>query len=83
VLKKLANSRHHELRTILMENTPLRHRLFKLLRKAYIDARYKPSYKITKEELRALIKEVGRLRAIGERICLEKIASFDTTDELS
>jgi predicted transcriptional regulator len=51
-------------------------RLFKLLRKAYVDAHYKPSYKITKEELLQLSKQVEELKEIGKLLCHEKINSF-------
>jgi hypothetical protein len=41
-----------------------------------VDARYKPSYKITQDELTQLIKKVEKLAEIGQSICLQKIASF-------
>lgn len=53
--------------------------LFDLLKRGYIDARYKHDYQITEEELRALIERVGQMKAVVERICREKIASFGTT----
>jgi len=51
-------------------------RLFKLLRKAYVDARYKRSYTITKEELLQLAQQVEELKETGKLICSEKINSF-------
>lgn len=50
--------------------------LFKLLRKAYVDARYKPSYVITEEELIKLAEQVNELKNLGEKLCLKKITSF-------
>ena len=49
---------------------------FKLLKKAYIDARYKKEYKITKKELEYLAKRVKILQKLTKRICKEKIESF-------
>ncbi|WP_133512843.1 HEPN domain-containing protein [Candidatus Thiosymbion oneisti] len=49
---------------------------FKLLRKAYVDARYKPSYTITKEQLEWLAGCVSRLKELTEKLCREKIKSF-------
>ncbi|WP_176722246.1 HEPN domain-containing protein [Candidatus Thiosymbion oneisti] len=50
---------------------------FKLLRKAYVDARYKPSYTITKEELNWLAERVQELQTLTEKLCREKIASYE------
>ncbi len=50
---------------------------FRLLRKAYVDARYKPSYAITKEELDWLAKRVQELQNLTEKLCKEKIASYE------
>ncbi|WP_133511235.1 HEPN domain-containing protein [Candidatus Thiosymbion oneisti] len=49
---------------------------FKLLRKAYVDARYKPSYTITKEQLDWLAERVNHLKELTEELCREKIESF-------
>jgi HEPN domain-containing protein/predicted nucleotidyltransferase len=49
---------------------------FKLLKKAYIDARYKKDYKITKKQLEYLAKRVKILQRLTKKICVEKIASF-------
>jgi len=49
---------------------------FKLLKKAYIDARYKKEYKITKKQLEYLSKRVKILQRLTRKICLAKIESF-------
>ena len=49
---------------------------FKLLKKAYIDARYKKDYKITKKQLEYLAKRVKLLQNLTKKICKEKIESF-------
>ncbi len=51
-------------------------RRFELLRRAYVDARYKKTYTITREELLWLEGRVKILRALTEKHCVEKIASF-------
>ncbi len=50
---------------------------FKLLRKAYVDARYKPSYIITQQELEWLAERVQHLQALTEKLCKERIQSFE------
>lgn len=50
--------------------------LFDLLKRGYIDARYKEEYSISKEELLLLIERIKQMKGIVERICREKIASF-------
>jgi HEPN domain-containing protein len=49
---------------------------FKLLKKAYIDARYKKDYKITKKQLEYLAKRVKILQRLTKKICAAKIDSF-------
>jgi uncharacterized protein len=49
---------------------------FKLLRKAYVDARYKPNYTITTEQLEWLSERVARLKGLTESLCKERIESF-------
>ncbi|MCW3070307.1 MAG: hypothetical protein JWO44_197 [Bacteroidetes bacterium] len=49
---------------------------FTLLKKAYVDARYKAEYKISKEDLEYLAERVQLLRKLTEQICKEKIADF-------
>ncbi|MEM9103605.1 MAG: HEPN domain-containing protein [Pseudomonadota bacterium] len=76
ILRKLTNSLSNDLLDIFPLAGSENIHLFKLLRKAYVDARYKPTYKITKEELQQLIEKVDTLNEIGRRICLQKIDSF-------
>ena len=49
---------------------------FKLLRKAYVDARYKATYHITREELDWLAKRVRLLKRLTKQFCEQKIAGF-------
>jgi uncharacterized protein len=50
--------------------------LFDLLKRGYIDARYKNDYFITEEELNALIEKVRTMQEVAEKICRQKIAAF-------
>lgn len=50
--------------------------LFNLLKKGYIDARYKNDYLITEEQLDILIKRIFLMQNIVEKICKKKINSF-------
>ena len=50
--------------------------LFDLLKRSYIEARYKNDFKITKKELRLLINRVTKMKKIVKEICIKKISSF-------
>lgn len=58
------------------KSTEVEKECFKLLRKAYVDARYKPSYTITHEQLQWLAERVALLKELTEKLCREKIESF-------
>ena len=49
-------------------------RLFQLLKKAYIDSRYRKDYAITAQELQYLAERVLLLRALTEALCQKEIA---------
>jgi HEPN domain-containing protein/predicted nucleotidyltransferase len=67
---------HPDLAEPIPKTLPEDERLFKLLKKAYIDARYSRSYRITAEELAILGERVRAIAGRIERACREKIASF-------
>ena len=52
--------------------------LFDLLKRGYIDARYRADYRIKDEEISILSERVTNMIPIVELICKNKIASFDT-----
>jgi len=62
---------------VFPRSTPEEERLFDLLRKAYIDARYKREYKITRKELEYLAGRVRKLQSLTKKICKEKIESHE------
>jgi predicted nucleotidyltransferase/HEPN domain-containing protein len=83
VLGRFSGEQHALLQDALPKTDPEDKRLFDLLKKAYIDARYSMSYRITMEELRVLQE---RVLVLGERVraaCLEKIATFCGADAVS
>src|SRR6185369_5123940 len=61
---------------VFQRSTPEEERLFDLLKKAYIDARYKREYKITKKELEYLAGRVRKLHKLTKEICKEKIEGY-------
>jgi predicted nucleotidyltransferase/HEPN domain-containing protein len=50
--------------------------LFDLLKRGYIDARYKEDYIITEAEFRTLLIRINSMRVIVKRISIQKINSF-------
>jgi predicted nucleotidyltransferase/HEPN domain-containing protein len=82
-LGKLAGEQHALLVDVLPKTEPEDKRLFDLLKKAYIDARYSMSYCITLDEL-AILQE--RVLLLGERVraaCIEKMATFCGAEAVS
>lgn len=76
MLRKLTNSVDCRLIQIFSLDNSDNKRLFKLLKKAYVEARYNPNYKITHDELLQLYQKVEELKKVDELICQEKIGSF-------
>lgn len=75
-LQKLRNYSKHissELFLIFAQSDGNEYRLFELLKRGYIDARYKPDFSITEDELRSLIYRVSRLKEVVESLCISKI----------
>jgi uncharacterized protein len=67
---------YNRFKTIFPRTTPEEERLFILLKKAYIDSRYKLDYSVSREDLEYLSECVTRLRNLTEIACKEKIESF-------
>jgi HEPN domain-containing protein/predicted nucleotidyltransferase len=82
-LRRLASMHDPIFQTVFPHDSEEEQRHFELLRKAYIDARYK-EYAITKEELEWLAERVIKLQNLTEEVCKKKIESFKTkTDDES
>ena len=77
-LKRYTKRFSEPLDLVFPDNTPEERHLFDLLKRGYVDARYKASYQIKPEELKTLIERISKLQEIAGPLCLEKISSFDT-----
>ena len=77
-----AGEQHALLGDVLPKTEPDDKHLFDLLKKAYIDARYSMSYRITADELAELQKRVLVLAERVRAACLEKIATFCGADAM-
>jgi HEPN domain-containing protein/predicted nucleotidyltransferase len=51
--------------------------LFDLLKRGYIEARYKEDYLITESELSLLIQRIKKMEVLVNKICSEKIESYN------
>ena len=56
-----------ELSKVFPRDTPEEERLFRLLQRAYVEARYNDDFVVTKEDIDALMPKVERLRDITEK----------------
>lgn len=72
-LGSMARNYDNELWEVFPKATLEQEECFKLLQKAYVDARYDKNYKISKEQLLYLIERVEKLKNITNRICLKRI----------
>ena len=73
LLNKVATIRS-EFRDVFPRSTPEEQRRFKLLVRAYVDARYEPSYTISAEQLTALASSVQQLFALTQQSAKERLA---------
>jgi HEPN domain-containing protein len=67
---------HSAMQGALPREAPEDERLFKLLKRAYIEARYSKSYRVTAEEFAILAPRVLDLGARVRAACSEKLATF-------
>ncbi len=77
-----AGEQHALMVDLLPKTDPDDKHLFDLLKKAYIDARYSMSYRITADELAELQTRVLLLADRVRAACLEKIATFCGADAM-
>ncbi len=66
-----------ELAKVFPRDTPEEGRLFDLLRRAYIEARYNDDFVVTKEDIDALVPKIELLRDIVEKVCKERFDYYD------
>ncbi len=72
-LSKLCASHSSKFLTIFPQINREQSKCFKLLKAAYIEARYNKDYKISKEQLEYLIERIAKLKEITEEVCSNKI----------
>lgn len=65
-----------ELSKIFIKTIPEDKRLFKLVKSAYVEARYNPDFVVTKEDIDALIPKVEKLGEVTKRICEQRIKEY-------
>lgn len=65
-----------EFSKIFPNETKEEKRLFKLLKSAYVEARYNSEFEVTKEDIDTLRKKVTLLFDLIERICCEQINEY-------
>ena len=82
LLGNLAGEQHALMAGVLPKTEPEEKHLFDLLKRAYIDARYSMSYRISSAELATLQAQVLVLAARVREACLEKIATFCGADAM-
>ncbi|MDD5697025.1 MAG: HEPN domain-containing protein [Victivallaceae bacterium] len=75
-LGRMISRVYPEFLKIFPQKTKREKDLFKQLKKAYVDARYKKDYRITQDELDHLVKRVEKLRDLVERTCRNKITEL-------
>ncbi len=61
---------------IFPRSTDEERQCFDLLKRAYVEARYNPGYKITKKQLEYLAQRVKKLQDLTQRICEARINSY-------
>jgi HEPN domain-containing protein/predicted nucleotidyltransferase len=62
--------------TVFPQATDDQKKSFDLLKRAYVEARYNPGYKITKEQLDYLAERVKKLQDLTQKICEARIESY-------
>ena len=72
-LLKLCASQSNEFLSVFPKGDAEQEICFKLLKSAYIDARYQLDYVIREAQLQYLIAEVEKLKAITEKVCRNRI----------
>lgn len=65
-----------ELAKVFPCDTDEEKRLFDLLRRAYLEARYNDKYIVTKADIDALVPKIELLRNIVEKVCKEQIVEY-------
>ncbi len=78
----LAEGREQRLVEAWPRVSKLDRRRFELLKRAYVEVRYSPSYEIGTDDLDALAAAARRLHDAVERLCRKKLAELRAAAEL-
>jgi predicted transcriptional regulator len=62
--------------TIFPQATGEQKKCFDLLKRAYVEARYNPGYRITKAQLEYLTERVKKLQRLTKKVCEARIESY-------
>jgi len=81
-LRSLAEDREPQLIEAWPRESKLDRRRFELLKRAYVEARYSPSYDITANDLETLAASARNLREIVERLCREQLDELRSAAEV-
>lgn len=65
-----------ELAAIFSFNKEEDKRLFEILKRAYVEARYNPDFVVTQEDIDALFPKVEKLRDVVSEVCKAQIESY-------
>jgi HEPN domain-containing protein len=76
-LLRYANTFTNEVVVLFPKNTKEEAGLFNLLRRAYVDARYREDYTITANEVAVLLRRVEELHKIVKTLCEEKSTELE------
>ncbi len=66
-----------ELAKVFPRDTDEEERLFKLLQRAYVEARYNKDFVVTRADIDALSPKIEQLRDITTQVCKERIDSYN------
>ncbi len=72
-LRSLSEDKDPRLASAWPRGTRVDRRRFELLKRAYVEARYSPSYEISTDDLNALADSVKLLRDVVESLCVERL----------
>lgn len=75
-LSKAAKTHALEITKVFPRSSDAEVRLFELLLKAYIEARYNKNYLVTQEDIDALIPRIELLAEIANEVCQNKIKEY-------
>jgi predicted nucleotidyltransferase len=81
-LRSIAEDKEPRLIDAWPRATRVDRRRFELLKRAYVEARYSPSYEINIEDLDALAASVERLRDVVEQLCIEQLGELKSAVSL-